>query len=104
MEYLNSTAPTGTRYIQDKDGGITLRQMEIFTISGFTLEIPKSIKKQVESFSKDEFNQFVYNAQMELKVNLNKDGYIIINGEELPVEALHRNIYNPIKQKNMQFF
>lgn len=41
---------------------------------------------------------------MELKVNLNKDGYIIINGEELPVEALHRNIYNPIKQKNMQFF
>lgn len=105
MEYLNSTAPTGTRYIQDKDGGITLiADGKPFTISGFTLEIPKSIKKQVESFSKDEFNQFVYNAQMELKVNLNKDGYIIINGEELPVEALHRNIYNPIKQKNMQFF
>lgn len=105
MEYLNSTVPTGTRYIQDKDGGITLiADGKPLTISGFTLEIPKSIKKQVENFSKDEFDQFVYNAQIELKANLNKDGYIIINGKEMPVEALHRNIYNPIKQKNMQFF
>lgn len=45
MEYLNSTAPTGTRYIQDKDGGITLiADGKPFTINGFTLEIPKSIK------------------------------------------------------------
>ena len=34
MEYLNSTAPTGTRYIQDKDGGITLiADGKPFTIS-----------------------------------------------------------------------
>lgn len=53
MEYLNSTAPTGTRYIQDKDGGITLiADGKPFTISGFTLEIPKSIKNRLKVLAK----------------------------------------------------
>ena len=41
---------------------------------------------------------------MKLNVKLDKEGYVIVNGQEMPVENFYKNIYNPIKKKNMKFF
>lgn len=105
IEYLNSTVPKGTKYIPGKDGSVILSaDGKPVTMGGFSIEIPKSIKKQVENLNGDEFYQFIYNAQMKLNVKLDKEGYVIVNGQEMPVENFYKNIYNPIKKKNMKFF
>ena len=80
IEYLNSTVPKGTKYIPGKDGSVILSaDGKPVTMGGFSIEIPKSIKKQVENLNGDEFYQFIYNAQMKLNVKLDKEGYVIGN-------------------------
>ena len=105
IEYLNSTVPQGTKYIPGKNGSVILSaDGKPVTMGGFSIEIPKSIKKQVENLNGNEFYQFIYNAQMKLKVKLDKEGYVIVNGQEMPVEDFYKDIYNPIKKKDMKFF
>lgn len=105
IEYLNSTIPQGTKYIPGKNGSVILSaDGKPVTMGGFSIEIPRSIKKQVENLNGNDFYQFIYNAQMKLKVKLDKEGYVIVNGQEMPVEDFYKDIYNPIKKKNMQFF
>ena len=93
MDYLNSTIPDGTKYVADSNGNITLvADGKPITIGGIEIEIPKELRKKGKPLTIEDVRIFSYNAQRQLKVTLKKEGYIVINGKEIPVEDLHRNI------------
>lgn len=98
LDYLNSTVPEGTRYVADKKGNITLiADGKPLSLSGFTVKMPSKYREQAKSFTTDELYKFAYNAQIRLDVKLDKEGCIVVNGQEMPLESLHKNIFDKIK-------
>lgn len=104
LDHLNTTIPDGTRYIADNTGNITMvADGKPVIFGGFTIILTEEIKKNVKPLTHDNVLIYAYNAQIELKLKLKKDGWVIVNGQELPVESLHKNVFRQLKYANMEW-
>lgn len=98
INYLNTQLPEGIKYVADKDGCKVVSEKESFTIGGFLYK-PTSEQKKIlgKNYSYDDLLKYFYNAQKPIPLELKKDGYILLNGQEFPIDRLSYNPYNPIK-------
>lgn len=97
IDYLSKDLPSGVQYQKSDDGNLILiPNDEQMTIGGF-IPVPskEDLKVLGEKFSIDDLISYCYNAQKTIKLKLVKEGYITVNGKELPVDKLS---YNPVSQ------
>lgn len=99
VQYLSEQLPTGLKYIADEDGSCRIASVEgkPITIGGFVYK-PTERQQQVlgEKYTVQDVLDYSYNAQQQIGLSLKRDGYILLNGEEFPVEKLQYHPYNPL--------
>ena len=98
IDHLNEQLPSGLKYVrgehclhvEPKDGA-TLR------FSGFHFA-PTEAQKAIlgDAYTEKDILDFSHNAQQRIPLELDKDGIIIVNGEEMPLDMLIKSPHNPV--------
>ena len=106
IAYLNKQLPDGLKYTVDTEGNCTITSDDTsFTLGGFVFTISPDDKKVLgKDYTRDDILQLYYNRQQPIPLQLKKDGYVLLNGEEFPVEKMFVNPHNPIQKKSGKFF
>lgn len=106
-QFLSEQLPVGLKYTADEDGSCRIASAEgkPITIGGFICE-PTDQQRQVlgETYTTQDVLDYSYNAQQQIRLSLKRDGYILLNGEEFPVEKLLYRPYNPLKLVSGSFY
>lgn len=106
ISYLNKQLPEGVKYIADNDGNCVITgDGQEFTLGGYVFELSPQDKKTLgKQFTREDVMKYFYNRQKVIPLRLKKEGYVLVNGVELPVEKLLLNPHNPISYKSGTFF
>lgn len=106
LNYLSKDLPEGVRYISDDHGNlIVASENKSIQIGGFRLIVSDEIKKALGSnCTKNTIMQYAYNAQKEIAMELERDGFIKINGEEVAIEKIHNNFFRPVKYTDYKWY
>ena len=98
VEHLNSNLPAGVRYKADENGNCVIVSEEgSINIGGMVLNPTEEHRKILgKNFTQDDILCYSYNAQKPIPIQLKKEGYITLNGQEFPIERLHYKPYNPV--------
>ena len=98
VEHLSSKLPDGVRYRADENGNCEIVSEGGPITFGGLIFVPTEEHKRVlgKKFSIDDVLNYSYNAQKRIPLQLKKDGVIILNGEEFPIDRLHYNPYSPV--------
>lgn len=96
ISHLNKSLPTGVKYIAEDDGTCRIiGENGSLTVGGCIFEPTKEQKKILgENYTQEDVVEYFYNMQKPIPLKLKKDGYILLNGEEFPVDKI---MYNPLK-------
>ena len=98
VEHLNSKLPRGVKYKADDNGNCEIvSDFGSMTIGGLIL-VPTDEHKKIlgKNFTYDDVLNYSYNAQKPIPIKLKKDGFILLNGEEFPIERIRYNPYYPV--------
>lgn len=95
IDYLNRSVPEGVKYEADEDGNCVIKsEKRSMKIEGFVFNLTKEqLNILGTNYTQKDVISYFYNIQKPLPLKLKKDGYIILNGQEFPVEKM---IYNPL--------
>lgn len=106
VDYLSKSLPDGVKYtLDDKGNCIIAAENKQLLIEGFIFKPNKEQKKILgKNFSHKDVMNYVYNSQKPIALELKKEGYITINGEELPISKMAFNPLNPIEYISGTFF
>lgn len=106
ITYLNKQLPEGLKYTTDSEGNCVITSDGAsFTLGGFVFIVSPEDKKILgKEFTRDDILRLFYNRQKPIPLQLEKEGYVLLNGEEFPVEKMFLNPHNPIKRKSGTFF
>lgn len=106
VEHLSSKLPRGVRYRADENGNCEIVSEGGPITFGGLIFVPTEEHKKVlgEKFSIDDVLNYSYNAQKRIPLQLKKDGVIILNGEEFPIDRLHYNPYSPVSFASGEMF
>lgn len=96
INYLNQSLPQGVKYIAEDNGTCKIvSENGSFTVGGCVFEPTKEQKKILgENYTQEDVVEYFYNMQKPIPLKLKKDGYILLNGEEFPIDKI---MYNPLK-------
>lgn len=98
IDHLNEQLPSGLEYVESEQclhiepkDGATLR------FSGFHFA-PTEKQKAIlgDVYTERDILDFSYNAQQRIPLEPDKDGIIIVNGEEMPLDMLIKSPHNPV--------
>ena len=93
VQTLSEHLPTGLQYVAAEDGScrIISAEKKPIIIGGFLYE-PTAQQRQIlgENYTVQDVLDYSYNAQQWIHLSLKRDGYILLNGEEFPVENSHK--------------
>lgn len=106
LEYLNSSLPKNLKYKVDKNGNcILVNEKESVNIGGFKFA-PTTEQKKIlgEHYTITDILNYCDNSQQPIPLELEKEGVILLNGEEVPVDKLFFNPYKPLKYKSGTFY
>jgi len=98
IKHLNANLPQGVRYRATEDGNCEIiSEGESVTIGGL-LFVPTEEQRKVlgKKYTHDDILRYSYNAQKPIPLKLKKDGFIILNGEEFPIDRIRYNPYCPV--------
>lgn len=107
VEYLNKSLPEGVKYTATPNGECEIigDGAEGYTLGGFLFKPDKETMKILgEKFTQIDVMNYSYNAQKPIELKLAKEGFVILNGKEFPVEKLKYNPMIPFKYKEGSFF
>lgn len=106
ISYLNKQLPAGVKYTTDNEGNCVITgDGQEFTLGGYVFVLTAEDKKTLgKQFTQDDVLQYFYNRQKTIPLQLAKEGYVLVNGVELPVEKLFLNPHNPIRYNSGSFF
>lgn len=96
VEYINKSLPKGTKYVVDNDNLVITADdgSDSINIGGFVVELTKEQKRIIgKEYNLDDVLSYSYNAQKPIQLKPKKDGFLLLNGAEFPIEKLS---YNPI--------
>lgn len=105
IDYMNCSLPEGIKYVADENGNcFIVGTGESFTIGGFSLELTDEQKKILgKNYTEKDVYEYSYNAQKPIHLSLIKDGYILLNGQEFPIQKMAYNPLMPIKYVSGSF-
>lgn len=98
VEHLNTSLPQGVKYRATENGNCEIvSDGGSVTFGGF-LFVPSEEHKKIlgKKFTIEDVLSYSYNAQKPIPLQLKKEGYITLNGEEFPIDRLHYNPYCPV--------
>lgn len=106
ISYLSKQLPAGVKYIADSKGNCVITgDGQEFTLGGYVFALtPKDKKALGKQFTEDDVIKYFYNRQEVIPLQLKKEGYVLVNGMELPVKKLFLNPHNPISYVSGTFF
>ena len=95
LDHMNRQLPKGIKYISGDDGRCTIvSESGSFTLGGFLFRPTEEQKKILgKNYTHDDVMAYFYNAQKQMPLELKKDGYITLNGQEIPIDQMS---YNPM--------
>lgn len=105
LDHMNKHLPEGVRYVSSNDGKCTIiSERESVTLGGFIFKPTEEHRKILgETFTNKDVLDYFYNAQKPMPLELKKDGYITLNGHEIPIEQMSYNPLLPIKYVSGSF-
>jgi hypothetical protein len=106
LEYMNEQLPQGLKYISSSDGRCTIiNDVEELTFGGMIFN-PTEEQKRIlgENYTYEDILSYSYNAQKEIPMKLEKDGFIILNGREVAIDKLSYNPLLSVKYLNSNLF
>ena len=95
LDHMNSQLPKGVKYISSDDGRCTIISEDgSFTLGGIVFR-PTEEQKEIlgKNYTYEDVLEYFYNAQKKMPLELKRDGYITVNGQEIPIEQMS---YNPM--------
>lgn len=106
ISYLNKQLPEGLKYTTDNEGNCVITSDESsFTLGGFVFSVSPEDKKVLgKEYTREDIIRLYYNRQKPIPLQLQKEGYVLLNGAEFPVEKMFLNPHNPIQRKFGSFF
>lgn len=96
IQKLCEELPTGIRYIAGENGDmIMVSESEHMSIGGLTVIIPESFKDVLpDKYTQNDIIQLSYNSQTPIEMKLTHDGFITVNGKEMPIDHIYYNIFH----------
>lgn len=106
ISYLSKQLPPGVKYATDNDGNCVITgDGREFTLGGYVFDLTPEDKKVLgKKFTEDDVMKLFYNRQKSIPLRLQKEGVVLVNGAELPVDKLFLNPHNPIRYESGTFF
>lgn len=98
IKHLNTKLPPGVMYRATEDGNCEIISAgESVTVGGLIfVPTDEQLKILGKKCTREDILKYSYNAQKPIPLKLKKEGYVILNGEEYPIEKIHYNPYSPI--------
>lgn len=107
VEYLSKkNLPNSLKYIPDENGYcVAVGKNGSLRISGFEFCLSHNQELIIgKDNSISDVLDYAYNSQSKIELKLKKEGFIIANGEEVPINKLIINPFNSIKKIDSKFF
>lgn len=106
VDYMNNSLPEGVKYVADENGSYEITsETGSLSIGGFVLEpTEKQIKILGKNYTQQDVLDYLYNSQKAMPLKLKKEGYILLNGVEFPIEKMSFNPTLPIKYVEESFW
>lgn len=98
IKHLNANLPQGVRYRAREDGSCEIiSEGKSVTIGGL-LFVPTEEQRKIlgKKYTHQDVLKYSYNAQKPMQLQLKKDGFILLNGEEFPVDRIYYKPYCPV--------
>ena len=106
VKYLSRFLPKGLTYRAIRNGNcVAVSTSESCNIGGFRFE-PTADQKKIlgKNYSVNDILSYSYNSQRAIPLKLAKEGIILFNNQELPIDKILYNPYNPIKSVSGNFY
>ena len=105
LDNMNKHLPKGVKYISSDDGRCTIvGESESLTLGGILFRPTEEQKKILGAkFTHEDVMDYFYNAQKPMPLELEKEGYITLNGKEIPIEQMSYNPLLPVKYVSGSF-
>ena len=99
VSYLNKSVPDGVKYVVDKEGNCVITsEKESYSIGGFIFQpTEEQLKILGKNYTHEDVTNYFYNIQKPIPLKLKKEGYILLNGQEFPIDKMAYNPLAPIK-------
>ncbi len=105
VDYMNKSLPKGVKYDVNENGDciITGSGKEPLSIGGFVFN-PTDAQKKVlgENYTQQDVFSYFYNSQKAVPLTLKKEGYIILNGEDFPIEKMSFNLFTLVNVRYVE--
>lgn len=89
IDFLNTTAPNGMRYVKESDTLCILQPEREVTISGLEFDITDELRKKLnDDISIERIVEYMYNSQNSIPLKLPKNECLIINDEKIHLHDL----------------
>lgn len=106
VDYMNKLLPEGIRYVADENGNYVITgETDSLSLGGFIFNPTERQKKILgENYTQQDVLDYFYNSQKAMPLALEKEGYILLNGVEFPVEKMSFNSTLPVKYVEESFW
>lgn len=105
VDYMNKSLPKGVKYDVNENGDciVTGNGKEPLSIGGFVFNPTDEQKKILgENYTQQDVFSYFYNSQKAVPLTLKKEGYIVLNGEEFPIEKMSFNLFTSVNVKYVE--
>lgn len=98
LDTLNAQVSNGLRYVDSGNGLCELVAESNLRVGGIRLVVDEEAKKGIPgAITREKVLDYAYNAQRAIKMELDKAGYVILNGQEISIDQMIVNPYANIK-------
>lgn len=106
LKYFSDLLPKNLKYIVDKNGKCLLvSEKESMDIGGFKIApTAEQLKILGERYTIDDVLNYCENSQQPIPLKLEKDGYILLNGEEVAIDRLYFDPFKSAKYASGTFY
>ena len=106
LEYFSNLLPKNLRYTVDKNNNCLLvSEKESMDIGGFKVApTAEQIKILGEYYTVKDVLNYCENSQQPIPLKLEKEGFISLNGEEVSIDKLFFNPFNPLQYISGTFY
>lgn len=101
LDTLNNQVGEGLKYVDNGQGICELIATEsTMRIGGVRLVVDEGVEKGIEGeITQEKIFEYAYNAQRAIKMEFVKEGYVILNGQEISIDKMVVNPYANIKME-----